>query len=285
MALKKTDRITRRVGTDRYRAIEVYECPKAEALGHEEDLWLGRVPFDLTGCAGVFFKPEPVEIHIQKGYPRLTKAHITVKWESLDWRRYIVRHPSAGVVFIKTSLGVSTPKTDVQGRTIHGIDPGDLTGRTTWEIVKGKVTVPAPRAIYRIYAAIHYASRRALIHQMAQKVGYVSRTTMSHFGYFANAGESRLAAMYVAPDLGTPGIGLAAYDFACIEGGWRHDQESRRFDWRVLRQPIYDVETPAEATGAFATTLMRVPTTTTRNPDNYPVWNFQPLNNLCNWYL
>jgi len=283
MARTKIDRITRRVGTDRYRAVEVYECPKGEAQQHEAELWVETL--DLTGCANVFFKPEAVEIHIHKGVPRLTKAFITVKWESLDWRRYIVRHPSAGVIFIKTSLGVSTPKTDVQGKVIHGIDHTDPTGRTTWEIVKGKITVPAPRAVYRIYAAIHYANRQTLIHDMIQKIGYVSQSTMSHFGNFANAGESRLAAMYVAPELSSPGIGLAAYDFACLEGGWRYDQVSRRFVWKVLRQPIYDVETPAEATGAFGIILSRVPTATTRSPDNYPVWNFQRLNSLCDWYL
>ncbi len=282
MALTKHDRVVEKIDTNRYRAVEVWQCPKGEADMHEAALWSTV----LDGYGGGIFPPWVTKVRVQKNRPNPAKAIITVYYESLNWDAYIARSAaegeSKGVLLIAASIGGALPNTDRDGNVISGRDWTDATGRKIWEIVRGKLTIPCPRAMYCVHAAVAYGSMMN-VHACAQKIGYVSSTSMSHFGKFGSAGESMLVDVHSQPRAGNVFVKMVDFHFMCLEGGWSNSQLSRQFSWKVMRQPIYDVETPEVASSSFANTLMLVPTDTTRSPNIFADFNFSWINSLCDW--
>jgi len=279
MAIVLHKRVVDRIDTDRWRAVEVYSCDKAEAPGVEASFWGGR----LTGYGG-FLPPEAVQVRTEPHKSPL-KRYMVVNWESPTWENYISRHPPRAVLFRDASIAGGLPNTDQNGNVISGIDHTDHTGRKVWEIVRGRQAIAHPRALYRIYAAINSASVMGLVDLAVRYIGRVSKTYITHFGFFAGVGDSMLIAVRSRPRAGNPKVTMAAYDFLCMEGGWNNSARARQFIWSVVRQPVYDYEDMTPISGSFAKVAMLAPQTDTRASNTYLSTNFSALNHLLDWYM
>lgn len=276
MALEQYESVIRQVGTNSYRAVEVWRCATSEAAAAQATLWARAV----AGLPGGRYSPAPVDVRRIDRKPCVGRTRFDVFFETLDWVRWLERNPGNGIRIVRASLGGRLPNTDLDDNVISGIDHTDVTGRTRWDIDKGKLTIPNPNAMIRVYSMTRTV---AMIDQYLPDIGKVASSGMSRFGRFSSAGEPMLIGLRSTPRLADPDIEAVSYDFLCREGGWTAGSRSRKFELKVGEEPVYDEE--GELTGATAKVARMVPTDTVRTPNIFAAANFGQINELLSWYM
>jgi len=277
MALQQTDENVKRLGLNRWRGVRIYECPVAEAELHAHVLW----DTTLSDYGGGRYSPVATRVWRRDKRPSTASSTIVVWYETLDWDSWLERNPGHGVRFIRSSLSGRLPKQDLNGRVIDGYDYEDTTGRVVWKQVAGKLTIPEPRGMIRVYSMTR---NQGMITSYLDHVGSVSSTYMTHFGPFSGSGESMLWSLRSTPRLGDPGIEAVTYDFLCLDGGWNNSIESRKHEMQVVESPVKDY-LGVEISGVYERFATMVPTSTTRTASVFKTANFSAINALLGWYL
>lgn len=277
MALRQHESVIRQVGPNSYRVVQVWRCATSEAAAAQATLWAATV----AGLPGGRYSPLPVDVRRIDCKPCSGRTRFDVFFETLDWVRWLERNPGNGIRIVRASLGSQLPNTDLDDNVISGIDHTDLTGRTRWDIDKGKLTIPYPNAMIRVYAMTRSV---ATFEQYLDDIGKVSSSGMTHFGPFSSAGEAMLVGIRSTPRLVDADIEAVTHDFLCREGGWAAGRRSRKYELRVGLEDVYDNEGEKIA-GVTAKVARMVPTTQWRTPNIYAESNFGQIDQLLSWYM
>ena len=269
----------RQVGENSYRAVETWQCLYTEREASERTLWDRRI--EIGGIRDRYW-PFPVDVRRMDRYPDTLHTTFHVFYESLDWVRFLERNPNLGVRIVRASLGVSLPNTDIDGNVISGRDHTDKTGRTMWEITKGRSATPYPHAVIRVFLMTRNVQ---YINLFLGAIGKVSKGSMPHFYPYNARGELMLVAIRSTPRLIDPDIEAVSYDFIGREGGWRDSGLSRQFGMKVYQEPLYDVQTGDVIDGAYSRIARWVPTLATRKPNFYAAHDFLLIDSSLSWYM
>uniref|UniRef100_A0A6M3IRQ5 Uncharacterized protein n=1 Tax=viral metagenome TaxID=1070528 RepID=A0A6M3IRQ5_9ZZZZ len=218
-------------------------------------------------------------VDAHRGFFGDTTARIVCKSRTLNWKEYISRYPSKGILRTNTLTKGESVTEDLNGNAINGTDTSDTTGQTIYKVVQGAATVLRPHAIYTVIAVV--SSKSIYIDQFADNVGEISSSSMGNFTPYAASGETLLARMDSQPMPFDKSNYQVRYDFFCRNGGWNETTKARKFTVKVHRLNVYD--SAGADTGVDRSVKVLVPTTTTRYAKLYDSSNFSPINALLQW--
>ena len=234
MALTETQRLIERLSETRWRVIQTFRCPNAEADGHEAFLWYTAPQgySSYMSCRRVRRFPNQGR---QKDWTQLVAIYETLSLQIAAGRVINVFQLS-----IKGSTTGKKTRKDIWGNCIEGIDPEDAKGLTIWTIEEGENIVGEGRVVYIAYGLVD--SLNTYVNAFTDKIGLVNDAGMSKFGNHTGKGQLLFDSIAAKPR----GQGQYWVWYCFIgsnkEGGWNDECKARKHTLRIQEVPVLDAD-------------------------------------------